>query len=84
MVTIPNNPSPNRREFLAKCGKYAIVTPPAISLMLTATQANATRAGSGFDGGHHGGWKGGPHKKSDNKKSDNHKGGRDYGGGRPG
>jgi hypothetical protein len=36
-----------RREFLAKCGKLAIVTPPAVTLMLAASQRNFAVAQSG-------------------------------------
>jgi hypothetical protein len=30
-----------RRDFLKRCGKYAIVTPPAVSLMLSAASKPA-------------------------------------------
>ena len=41
-----------RRRFLANCGKFAIVTPPVVSLMLSASRRSYANAGSG---GHHGG-----------------------------
>ena len=37
----------SRRKFLAKCGKFAIVTPPAITLMLAASRQNFAVAASG-------------------------------------
>lgn len=44
-----------RREFLKKCGKFMIVTPPAVSLMLSAAGSNFAVAGSGFVSiSHHG------------------------------
>lgn len=46
-----------RRRFLAKCGKFAAVTPPAMTLLLTSTHQSYAVAGSnngfgngGFDG----------------------------------
>jgi hypothetical protein len=42
------DPSSNaRREFLAKCGRLAVVTPPAVTLMLAASQRNFAVAQSG-------------------------------------
>ncbi|WP_424631719.1 hypothetical protein [Bradyrhizobium sp. SYSU BS000235] len=40
----------DRRKFLAACGKFAIVTPPAITLLLSTSLNSAAVAGSG------GGW----------------------------
>lgn len=37
-----------RREFLKKCGKFAIVTPPAVTLLLSSARNNYAVAGSGF------------------------------------
>ena len=37
-----------RRAFLAKCGKLAVITPPAVTLMLSAASRNYAVAGSGF------------------------------------
>jgi hypothetical protein len=37
----------SRRKFLAQCGKFAIVTPPAITLMLAASSQNFAVAASG-------------------------------------
>jgi len=36
-----------RREFLAKCGRLAVITPPAVTLMLAASQRNFAVAQSG-------------------------------------
>lgn len=46
-----------RRRFLATCGKFAIATPPAITLLLAQSNRNYVFAGSGR--GHHGGGGGG-------------------------
>jgi hypothetical protein len=37
-------PDEARRDFLKRCGKYAVVTPPAVTLMLSAA-SKPTRAG---------------------------------------
>jgi hypothetical protein len=45
----------DRRKFLATCGKFAIVTPPAITLLLSTSlhsQAIAMSGGKGSDYGH--------------------------------
>jgi len=43
-----------RRRFLAACGKFALATPPAISLMLAGSERNyATAASGGSSGGSH-------------------------------
>jgi hypothetical protein len=50
-----------RRKFLATCGKFALVTPPVITLMLSDAERNFAVAASGGSighgggGGHHGG-----------------------------
>lgn len=46
-----------RRRFLANCGRFALVTPPAISLILAQSHGNYAMALSGghHGGGHHGG-----------------------------
>lgn len=36
-----------RRRFLAVCGKFAVATPPAVSLMLAAAERNYAVAASG-------------------------------------
>jgi hypothetical protein len=55
----------DRRKFLASCGKFAIVTPPAITILLS-TSLNSTAVahsagggggnGGGRDHDHHGWW----------------------------
>jgi hypothetical protein len=40
-----------RREFLRRAGKFAAVTPPAVSLMLSAMSVPANAKGSGGGGG---------------------------------
>ncbi|HUC62256.1 MAG TPA: hypothetical protein VMF53_09890 [Alphaproteobacteria bacterium] len=53
-----------RRRFLATCGKLAIATPPAVTLMLAASRRNYAVAHSGggdpcygdHDPGDHGHW----------------------------
>jgi hypothetical protein len=54
-----------RREFLAKCGKLAVITPPAVTLLLSAASHNYAVAHSGSEshrGKHH------RHHKKDFKK----------------
>jgi len=50
----PNTPemdgNEDRRKFLAACGKFAVVTPPAITLLLSTSLHSPAVAGSG------GGW----------------------------
>lgn len=36
-----------RREFLARCGKFAVVTPPTVGLLLSAANRNYAVASSG-------------------------------------
>ena len=36
-----------RRDFLKKCGKFAVVTPPAMALLLSAARSNYATAASG-------------------------------------
>jgi len=40
-----------RRRFLAKCGKFALITPPAMTVLLSSTAQNYAVAGSGSSGG---------------------------------
>lgn len=39
-----------RRRFLATCGKFAVVTPPAMTVLLSSTAQNYAVAGSGNAG----------------------------------
>jgi len=58
----------DRRKFLAACGKFAAVTPPAITLLLS-TSLNSTAiahsGGKGNNGWGNGGGDGSPNGKSD-------------------
>ena len=36
-----------RRRFLAKCGKFAVITPPTMTVLLASTAQNYAVAGSG-------------------------------------
>lgn len=44
----------DRRKFLASCGKFAVVTPPAITMLLS-TSLNSTAVASSGAGGSSGG-----------------------------
>lgn len=49
-----DGPDEERREFLKKCGKFAAVTPPAVTFLLStsmSSKAIAASAGSGGGGG---------------------------------
>jgi len=39
------------RRFLAACGKFAMITPPAMTVLLSSTAQNYAVAGSGSGGG---------------------------------
>ena len=63
----------DRRKFLATCGKFAVVTPPAITLLLsTSLNSNAvTRSGGGPNGNNgygNGGGDGSPNGKEDTNR----------------
>jgi hypothetical protein len=36
-----------RRRFLTKCGKFALITPPAVTVLLSSTAQNYATAASG-------------------------------------
>ncbi len=45
----------DRRKFLASCGKFAVVTPPAITLLLsTSLNSTAVAQSAGNNGNHNG------------------------------
>jgi hypothetical protein len=50
----------DRRKFLATCGKFAVVTPPAMTLLLSTSLHSSAIAGSSGWGGRKtdGGWGG--------------------------
>jgi hypothetical protein len=47
-----------RRKFLAACGKFSVATPPAIAMLLAASERNYAVAASGNGGGGGGGGNG--------------------------
>ena len=64
----------DRREFLKKCGRFAVITPPAVTFLLStsmsskAIAASSGRPGNGFGDGNHG-HDGPPGQALKNKKS---------------
>jgi hypothetical protein len=64
----------DRRKFLASCGKFAVVTPPAITLLLSTSLTSDAIAGSngkssrGNNGGGNGGGDGSPNGKEDSDR----------------
>ena len=60
----------DRRKFLATCGKFAAVTPPAITMLLsTSLNSKAiARSGEGNNGYGNGGGDGSPNGKTDAKR----------------
>ena len=50
-----------RRKFLATCGKFAVVTPPAVTLLLSATNRAYAHFASGMGPGGEGGGEGDHH-----------------------
>ncbi|MBR0714910.1 hypothetical protein JQ632_13205 [Bradyrhizobium liaoningense] len=63
--------SEDRREFLKNCGRFAAVTPPAMTLLLSTSLTSTAIAGSGGkivqgnNGGGNGGGDGSPNGKED-------------------
>jgi len=49
----PSKDITDRRDFLKKCGKFAAVTPPAITMLLSTSLTSKAIAKSGGGGG---GW----------------------------
>lgn len=41
-------PQQDRREFLAKWGRFAVITPPVVTLMLTGSANGVVASSSGF------------------------------------
>lgn len=64
----------DRREFLKSCGKFAVVTPPAMTLLLSTSLSSTAiaRSGShvvhGNNGYGNGGNDGSPNGKDDDKR----------------
>lgn len=50
-MTRPQDQINARRRFLASCGKFALITPPAMTVLLSSTAQNYAVAGSGNGGG---------------------------------
>jgi len=50
-MTRPREQVEARRRFLASCGKFALITPPAMTVLLSSTAQNYAVAGSGGGGG---------------------------------
>lgn len=48
--TRPTDTDEARRRFLATCGKFAVVTPPTMAVLLSSTAQNYAVAGSGNAG----------------------------------
>ena len=55
----------DRRRFLAACGRFAVVTPPAMTLMLSTSLSSDAIAKSGNNGFGNGGFDGSPNGKQD-------------------
>ena len=82
-MTTPNEyltPEQDRRAFLASCGRFAAVTPPALTVLLSTSLTSDAIAKSGhgyFEHGHsrhgdnghgNGGWDGSPNGKNDRNR----------------
>lgn len=48
-----NEADPARREFLANCGRFATLVPPAMTVLLSTTLTSNAVAASGGLGRHH-------------------------------
>jgi hypothetical protein len=65
-IPAPDSAGEDRRKFLATCGKFAIVTPPALTLLLsTSLNSTAIASSSGNNGRGNGGGDGSPNEKPD-------------------
>jgi hypothetical protein len=65
----------DRREFLKSCGRFAAVTPPAVTLLLSTslTSGAIAKSGGGLGGGSdsgHGGPDTGPREGGDKRTGD--------------
>jgi hypothetical protein len=43
----PTQPEDDRRDFLKKAGRFAVITPPAVTFLLSTTMSSKAIAGSG-------------------------------------
>ncbi|WP_083754440.1 hypothetical protein [Bradyrhizobium murdochi] len=50
MAHLENEAEADRRKFLAACGKFAAITPPAITLLLSTTLTSGAISASGARG----------------------------------
>lgn len=67
----PAEANDDRRRFLAACGKFAVITPPAMTVLLSTSLTSAAIAQSGGKGGNgNNGWGNGGGDGSPNGKSD--------------
>jgi hypothetical protein len=61
-----------RRKFLAVCGRFAVITPPAMSILLstslTSTAIASSGGGNGNNGFGNGGGDGSPNGKDDSDR----------------
>jgi hypothetical protein len=54
--TLESDADQDRRKFMATCGKFAVVTPPAITMLLSTSLTSTAIAQSGGRGDPGGGW----------------------------
>ncbi|WP_064742071.1 hypothetical protein [Inquilinus limosus] len=45
-----DGPTQDRREFLSKCGRFAVITPPAVTMLLSTSLTSEAIAKSGGKG----------------------------------
>lgn len=60
---VPSKSDDDRREFLKSCGRFAIITPPAVTMLLSTSLTSNAIAKSGGGGGKvkgNNGWGNGP------------------------
>jgi hypothetical protein len=78
-MTTPNNKlapdEEDRRAFLATCGRFAAVTPPAFTVLLSTSltsdaiaKSGHHHSGHGNNGKGNGGWDGSPNGKNDHNR----------------
>jgi hypothetical protein len=65
----------DRRAFLASCGRFAAVTPPALTVLLSTSltsdaiaKSGHHHSGHGNNGKGNGGWDGSPNGKNDRNR----------------
>jgi hypothetical protein len=70
-IPAPDSAGEDRRKFLATCGKFAIVTPPALTLLLSTSLNSTAIASSSGNNGNNGGGNGGGDGSPNGKPDDN-------------